>query len=97
MISRPYDIGVGCELQVTNTVHDHILYNMYIYMHDLNQLETSRLTILLLLSLAVHATFLVEQPSGSDDVFPNHPRFSWFCNRVARVPFLRLLSYIAFD
>ena len=38
----------------------------------------------MLVSLAVHATFLCEQPVGSSDVFPNHIRFAWLCNRVAR-------------
>ena len=44
-----------------------------------------RVVALLLISLATHATFLVEQPQGSTDVFPNHPRFSWLCNRVCYV------------
>lgn len=42
-----------------------------------------RVTLLMLVSIAVHAVPLCEQPSGSDDVFPHHPRFAWLCNRVA--------------
>lgn len=42
----------------------------------------------MLISVAVHAVFLCEQPMGSADVFPNHPRLSWLCNRVAIVSFL---------
>lgn len=49
---------------------------------------TTRVVLILLISLAVHAIFLVEQPDGSGDVFPLHPRFNWLCNRVARVPIL---------
>lgn len=48
-----------------------------------------RLVVLLLICLATHSTFLVEQPEGSKDVFPHHPRFSWFTNRICMVPFLK--------
>ena len=39
----------------------------------------------MLLSIALHCNFLCEQPMGSSDVFPNHPRLSWLCNKVAVV------------
>ena len=45
----------------------------------------------MLVSLAVHAVFLCEQPVGSTDVFPNHPRLAWIFNRVALAPHQKLL------
>jgi len=45
-----------------------------------------RLVVLLLISIATHSTFVVEQPEGSKDVFPYHPRFSWLVNRICVVP-----------
>lgn len=47
-----------------------------------------RLSLVLLVSVCVHANFVVEQPHGSGDVFPLHPRLSWFMNRVCRAPCL---------
>ena len=44
------------------------------------------MVLLLLLIVAVHAVFLIEQPRGSDDVFPYHERFSWFVNKICYVP-----------
>lgn len=40
---------------------------------------------MMLVSMAVHAIWVCEQPSGSSDTFPNHVRFSWLCNRVSWV------------
>ena len=45
-----------------------------------------RMVLLLLLIMAVHAVFLIEQPRGSDDVFPHHPRFAWFTNCICWAP-----------
>ncbi|CAK8999741.1 unnamed protein product, partial [Durusdinium trenchii] len=45
----------------------------------------SRCVVIMLLSIALHCNFLCEQPMGSSDVFPNHPRLSWLCNKVAVV------------
>lgn len=45
-----------------------------------------RLVVLMLISIATHSTFVVEQPEGSTDVFPHHPRFSWLANRICVVP-----------
>lgn len=50
----------------------------------------------MLVSIAVHAIFLCEQPAGSDDVFPNHPRFSWLCNRVAVATLLNISMCFVF-
>lgn len=50
----------------------------------------------MLVSIAVHAIFLCEQPAGSDDVFPNHPRFSWLCNRVAVATLLNISTCFVF-
>ena len=44
----------------------------------------------MLVSIAVHAVFLCEQPMGSADIFPNHPRISWFFNRVAIASYLHV-------
>ena len=49
-----------------------------------------RLAILMLVSLAVNAVFLCEQPVGSSDVFPYHPRLAWIFNRVALAPHQKL-------
>ena len=40
----------------------------------------------MLMGVALHSNFLVEQPSGSSDVFCNHPRLAWLTNRVVVVP-----------
>ena len=48
----------------------------------------------MLISLAVHAIFLCEQPVGSTDVFSNHPRLAWVFNRVAAVTSLSSLQQL---
>ena len=41
-----------------------------------------RLSLILVLADAVHAVWMVEQPSGSEDVLPYHPRLDWVFNDV---------------
>ena len=53
--------------------------------HMLATCSKLRLVLVMLLSMAVHAVWVCEQPEGSSDTFPNHVRFSWLCNRVAWV------------
>ena len=44
----------------------------------------------MLISLAGHCNFLLEQPTGSADVIPHHPRLSWLTNRVAVAAHLKV-------
>ena len=62
-----------------------ILHVIYVLTHVKAWVYLCRLVAIMLISIAVHATFLCEQPAGSV-FFPNHPRLSWLCNRVAFVP-----------
>ena len=41
-----------------------------------------RLSLILVLADAVHAVWMVEQLSGSEDVLPYHPRLDWVFNDV---------------
>jgi uncharacterized membrane protein YcgQ (UPF0703/DUF1980 family) len=41
-----------------------------------------RMALILLLTQAVHAVFLLEQPSGSVDTLPFHPRLDYLFNTV---------------
>lgn len=47
----------------------------------------------MLLLEAVHVVWILEQPSGSQDTLPWHPRFSWFSNWVSYVPQLCLWGF----
>lgn len=48
-----------------------------------------RLALIILLAEAVHADWLVEQPAGSTDTLPYHPRMDWICNEVLYVNLLK--------
>lgn len=41
-----------------------------------------RLVLVLMVAEARHAMWLIEQPSGSTDVLPYHPRLDYFFNSV---------------
>ena len=41
-----------------------------------------RMALILLLTQAVHAIFVLEQPSGSVDTLPFHPRLDYLFNTV---------------
>ena len=41
-----------------------------------------RVVLLMILMVACHTIFLMEQPKGSEQVLPRHPRFEWLCNHV---------------
>lgn len=59
-------------------------FEAYIYISfEPAVLVHGRVVLVMLVSIAVHGVFLCEQPAGSADVFPNHPRLSWLCNCVA--------------
>ena len=47
---------------------------------------SGRLVLLMILILAVHGVFIVEQPTGSEQVLPFNRRFSWFANKICYVP-----------
>ena len=47
---------------------------------------SSRLVLLMVLILAVHGVFIMEQPIGSEQVLPFNRRFSWFANKICYVP-----------
>ena len=44
-----------------------------------------RLVLLLLLMVACHTIWCLEQPKGSKQVLSRNPRFEWMCNRVLYV------------
>ena len=44
--------------------------------------DQPRVVLLLLVALAMHTTFVVEQPHGS--LLPSHARWDWFMNRVCK-------------
>ena len=44
-----------------------------------------RVVCLLLLMVAVHAIWVLEQPRGSEQVLPRHVRFEWLCNHILYV------------
>jgi hypothetical protein len=50
-----------------------------------------RLTLLIMLAEAAFACWVLEQPSGSGDVIPYHPRLDWLCNQVVYAPYLKLV------
>ena len=50
-----------------------------------------RLTLLILLCEVLHAVWLLEQPAGSNDVLPFHPRLNWLISEVLYVP--RLFNF----
>lgn len=58
-----------------------VFSNVIIYNPD-------RLVLLLLLMVACHGIFCLEQPRGSKDVLPRHPRFEWLCNEILYVSIL---------
>ena len=41
-----------------------------------------RLVLLILLIVSCHSIFCVEQPRGSEQVLPRHPRFEWLTNQI---------------
>ena len=45
-----------------------------------------RLTLIMMLTVALGSKFLCEQPSGSDPVFSRHHRFEDFCNLCCFAP-----------
>ena len=45
-----------------------------------------RLSLLILLAEALHCCWILEQPSGSSDTIPFHPRLDWIANQVLYVP-----------
>ena len=47
-----------------------------------------RLVLLLLVMLAKHATWIIEQPHGS--LLPKHARWDWLVNQVCKAPGLNL-------
>ena len=51
--------------------------------HLTPNLTSLRLVLLMLLILAVHGIFLIEQPRGSEQVFPFHRRFHGFATTCA--------------
>lgn len=44
-----------------------------------------RLALVLLVATASHACWVLEQPSGSNDVLPGHDRLDWLFNEVLYV------------
>ena len=52
--------------------------------------QALRLVLLMVLILAVHSIFLLEQPRGSEQTLPYHKRFAWFTNTVCYVSWLTL-------
>ena len=60
-----------CSLSACTTVHDSM---------------SRRLVLLMILILAVHGVFILEQPLGSEQVLPFNRRFSWFANKICYVP-----------
>ena len=48
--------------------------------------EMLRCTLLLLLLEALRVCWTLEQPAGSNDIFPLHPRLNWFKNEVIYAP-----------
>lgn len=52
-------------------------------LNSLSDIVNCRLSLLLYIATALRGTWIVEQPVGSDYVFPRHHRFEEFCNTVA--------------
>ena len=50
-----------------------------------------RCVLLIILAEAVHAVWLLEQPSGSTDVLPLHPRLNWLMNEILYAPGLYII------
>ena len=48
-----------------------------------------RLVLILLVAEAKHCCWLVEQPTGSSDTLPYHPRLDWMINQVIWVTSLQ--------
>ena len=47
-----------------------------------------RLALLIMLAEVAFCCWILEQPSGSSDVIPYHPRLDWLCNEVVYVSYL---------
>lgn len=54
-------------------------------------LACQRLVLIFLVAEASHCTFVLEQPQGSQDVLPFHPRLDWFINSVCYVSWCGML------
>lgn len=48
-------------------------------------LTISRLTLILMVAECTHCCWILEQPMGSADTIPYHPRLDWFINQVIYV------------
>ncbi|CAK9114626.1 unnamed protein product, partial [Durusdinium trenchii] len=57
----------------------------YAFVESAN-LTISRLTLILLVAECVQCCWMVEQPTGSSDTMPYHPRLSWFMNQAVYAP-----------
>ncbi len=62
------------------TFHLNYIYNCKIF--PFVPSKTQRLVLILMVAEARHAMWLIEQPSGSLDVLPFHPRLDFFFNAV---------------
>ena len=69
-------------------VYYGILYNCYgHFYHPIGTPYTVlRLTLTMMLTVALGCKFLCEQPSGTEPVFARHHRFEEFCNMCCFAP-----------
>ena len=51
------------------------------------------MVLLMVLILAVHGVFMVEQPLGSEQTLPFNRRFSWFVNKICFVACRKIIHY----
>ena len=79
MISRSFVCIYVLNLQI-----DTLITTQVYYVNDIVLTEPAlpRVTLLLFIVLALHSTFLIEQPSGSDRVFCRQSRCEHFCSTV---------------
>ena len=69
-VMNVFSITLHCEMSVA--------LNMVSYL--------GRLVLIILLLTALHVVWMLEQPSGSTDIFPYHPRMNWLMNEILFVP-----------
>lgn len=49
-----------------------------------------RLALLIMVAEANHAVWVVEQPSGSTDTLPYHPRLDWLFNHALYATYMKI-------
>ena len=80
-LRQPTWLFLGVLSIYTFCVANHTCADALAYMH-------LRLTLVLVLAECVQCCWVLEQPTGSSDTIPYHPRLSWFANHAVFAPLI---------